>query len=209
MPSSLKEILISILILTGCLVIFLSDYGKPASQEVKPTDEQIAIEENNDKQKDLNQEEIEIKIFDLFKKETPNEENPNQENSPVNIVEEDKNKEVYEQALPQGIERPLIEMPIQSTSSLSLEEVLAEVDNLSSDLWLEYQVAQQEKSCQGCSQEKSSSTSGTSGICATILAAAGGYPCNCATLGCTPPVGPWCVHPCCCACCQVCCVWGI
>lgn len=181
---SLKEILILSLVLCGSLIIFFSHYQPPTDQnQEQKTAEQISSPVVED---------IEIKISTLSQRES----------QPTEELIEELTKES-----PLSMEQTETEddpSPSLKTPSLSLENILAEVENLSSDLWFEYQSIRQEKNGQNCCQPENSPSS----ICTTILAAPGpgGMLCNCATLGCTPPHGPWCVHPCCFACCQACCI---
>lgn len=86
---------------------------------------------------------------------------------------------------------------------LSLEDILSEIENLSSDLKLEFE---EKESCSGCSQSDGSSPS----ICSTILSSAGVSGCTCAnTMGvCCAGDPDHCScsnHPCCCVCCDDCC----
>lgn len=197
MPS-LKEILILIFVLFGCLVIALTNYKQPVSENLQQTETSKAILSETPHQvkaliwgetKDL--EERTDKQPQDDKKNQHVSENPELvQGNPQQAAESDEK-----------IRSPdFSQDKVSPETTLSLENILAEVKNLSSDLWLEFQTIRQED-CPSCSQPEDSQFS----ICATILTSPGAGACNCATLGCTPPVGPWCVHPCCCVCCPPCC----
>ena len=87
---------------------------------------------------------------------------------------------------------------------LSLETILFEVENLSSDLKLEFEnIQKQKENCPTCGQTEQYSPS----VCATILMSPGGVGCTCAPPCCyPPPIGCICAHPCCCVCCPPCCL---
>jgi hypothetical protein len=85
----------------------------------------------------------------------------------------------------------------------SLESILAEIDQMAEKIKINFEKSQG-KTCSTCGDNQSQTDDSGVPTCAAILAAGGGA-CNCATLGCTPPDPPWCVHPCCCVCCAACC----
>jgi len=183
-----KEILILIFVLVGCLVIVFSDFGQSDNklQSVEePSQKEIPVPSQS------------LGIFQQIQESS----HPTIDYSvaETNSVEENDNFETI-------TSRPEENTEILSQASLSLEDILAEVKNLSSDLKLEFEnIKNQKESCPSCGQSENTLTS----ICTTILGSPGGMVCNCATLGCTPPPpAPWCVHPCCWACCQACCLWG-
>jgi len=197
MPS-LKDILILIFVLFGCLVITLFSYKQPVSENLQQAKTSKAI---------LSETSYQVKA--LIWGETKDL----KEKSDKQPQDDEKNQQIFENyEFTQGNRQPAEESggktrspdfsqdDINPETTLSLETILAEVKNLSSDLWLEFQTIHQED-CPSCSQSEDSQFS----ICATILASPGVGACNCATLGCTPPVGPWCIHPCCCVCCPPCC----
>lgn len=178
MPS-LKEILILILVLFGSLVIVLANPNQSTNQQLE--------EENPTAQYNLNNNRINV-IKQI-------ENIPQQEITANPLI-----APPHQEQKPQS---ETIETTLQTTpkTTLSLETVLAEIENLSSELKLEFEnIQKQKQDCPSCSQSEESL-----GICATILAQLGGGACNCGTLHCTPPHGPWCVHPCCCVCCAACC----
>lgn len=183
MPS-LKEILILIFVLLSCLVITLTNYKQPVSENPQQTETSEAI---------LSETPYQVKalIWGETKDLKERSENPELVQGNPQQAEESDEK----------IRSPdFSQDKVSPEIILSLENILAEVKNLSSDLWLEFQTIRQED-CLSCPQSEDSQFS----ICATILTSPGAGACNCATLGCTPPVGPWCVHPCCCVCCPPCC----
>ncbi|MBL7154945.1 MAG: hypothetical protein ISS88_00355 [Candidatus Portnoybacteria bacterium] len=193
MPS-LKEILILIFVLFGCLVIFLSSPSQSVNQpsnKLQP-DEESSQNENSSLFGDI------WKLNShAFQQVEQTEEINNYSLSEASETSKVKEDNAFDALTQTDYSNNAIDQ-----TTLSLEIVLAEVENLSSDLKLEFENIQaQEESCPICSQSENPSPS----ICATILAAPGIGACNCATLGCTPEKGTWCVHPCCCVCCAVCC----
>jgi|GEM_PF-2055755 len=206
--SSLKEILILIFVLLGCLVIAFNNYKQPVNENLQQTETFKAIlSETSYQVKDLIWNEI----------KNPEERSENKDffgYRPIDKQPQDdeKNQHVSENPeLVQGNSQPAekydkkIGSPefsrdnISPKTTLSLETILAEAKNLSSDLWLEFQTIRQQD-CPSCSQPKNSSPS----ICATILNVAGGPGCSCAP-PCCYPWGCPCSHPCCCVCCSFCC----
>ena len=180
MPS-LKDILILIFVLAGCLIIAFSGQEQPL-QQIKETNNEVVQDSRV----------IPTTIFS-------SEETITETDSPVR-------KSAAPASPKSKVFGALSETDYSETDNtklfLSLETVLAEVENLSSELKLEFEYIQEQKeNCPSCSQPENSSPS----ICAVILAAPGGGACNCGTLNCTPEKGTWCVHPCCCVCCAACC----
>lgn len=230
MPS-LKEILILIFVLFGCLVITFTNYNQPVSENIQQTETSKTI---------LSETPYQVKA--LIWGETKDLE----ERSEKQPQDDEKNQYVSEnlelvQGNPQQAEESCGEIRSPETT-LSLETILAEVKNLSSDLWLEFRTIRQED-CPSCAQsednyylvmgyfsweeylsseqyrsdkenrlanqnslsdENLSLEYSSPSICATILAVAGGPGCSCAPPCCTPSGCP-CASPCCCVCCPVCC----
>jgi hypothetical protein len=201
MPS-LKEILILMFVLFGCWLIAFSASNQSVSEQGNiPYTEKENITSKNAKE---NQQQI----FNLIN---------------------NKSQLIKQPGYP-AIKRPFADIPtmteqgsrakitnltspdtknqnnVNEQASLSLETVLAEVENLVSDLKLELNNAQyQTESCPSCNTGENKSENLTTSICAAILATPGGGGCSCASLGCLPETGPLCVHPCCCVCCPSCC----
>lgn len=177
---SKRDLFILFLVLISAAVIFFANNGKTANKENQ--EREISEKQNQSYQS--------IIFFQESNKEK------NEENTENLISEEELkiNTDNKLSVLQTVSKEKIVSKKIEEIPSLN--DVLAEVNNLASDLKLEFEKYQQEKdSCPDCS--KSGST------CATILSAVGA--CNCASLGCTPPHGPWCVNPCCCVCCPACC----
>ena len=184
-----KEKITLILVLISCLIIAIFS---PELVKNKQT-------ENNDGEiKQIKNENI-----DLFKNIWSfNDQNTNKEIRIINSIipnptEENNNAQKTENSNPQN---PII-------NTMSIESVLSGIESLSSDLKLEFENIQEKQAdCPTCAEteEQSEIPITPNSTCATIISAGGGA-CNCASLGCTPPNGPWCVHPCCCVCCVACC----
>ena len=195
---SLKEILISIFVLLVCLIIFSSHNER--TQPVLPQNEVLKESQAGPVLPALqNPQPIPALVWEQV-------ENLN-EDKVKNLKSSQDNPQLLEQSSQPEIKNTANQSDNQDKTNPqitpSLKTILVEVENLSSDLWLEFKNIHQkgQQDCPGCSQPESPPPS----ICATILTSPGAGPCNCSTLGCTPPVGPWCVHPCCCVCCPVCC----
>jgi len=183
-----KEKLTLIFVLIGCLIIFLFSPELVKNKQIENNDGEIKQVKNEN--------------IDLFKNIWSfNDQDTNKEIGIINSIipnptEENNNTQKTESPNPQN---PIINI-------MSIESVLSGIENLSSDLKLEFENIQEEQAnCPTCAKiEKPSEIPITpDSTCATIMAAAGA--CNCGSLGCTPPTGTWCVHPCCCVCCAACC----
>lgn len=146
---SLKEILILIFVLFGCLVIALANYKQPVSENPQQAETSKAI---------LSETPYQVKA--LIWGET----NDLEEKSDKQTQDDEKNQHVSGNLeLVQGNPQPAEESGGQIRSpefsqdnispeiTLSLETILAKVKNLSSDLWLEFQTIRQED-CPSCSQ---------------------------------------------------------
>jgi len=95
------------------------------------------------------------------------------------------------------------EINLKQENKLSLENILAEIDQMAAKLKIKFEKSQKQ-TCSTCGNNQSQAETSEIPTCSAILAVGAGA-CNCATLGCTPPTGPWCVNPCCCVCCVACC----
>lgn len=186
---SFKEILILGLALIGSLIIALSIQGQPSPENNPPVYSEI----QSDSSLIANNQDIwaSQEIQNIPASPCPIEKTSQIELASTSILS--LKETISETILPET-------KNMASQQAPSLEEVLTEVENLSSELKSEFeQIQTQNKNCSTCGQTENASP------CATVLAQLGGGICNCATLGCTPWYGPWCVHPCCCVCCPVCC----
>lgn len=145
MPS-LKEILILIFVLFGCLVIALTNYKQPVNENPQQAEIPKAI---------LSETPYQVKALiwgetkDL-KERTDKQPRDDEKNQHIS-----KNSELI-QDNPQQVEESNkeIEGPdFSQDSALSLETILAEVGNLASDLKLEFETIRQSENCSTCGQE--------------------------------------------------------
>lgn len=181
MPS-LKEILILIFVLFSCLIIAFSNSNTDIKTAKKKN---TAVIKTQDKPL-------------ILSEETKMPENKQNNDSSAKTMTKQEN------IVNPSPNEVLLTTPVFN-ATLSLKTILDEVENLSSELKLEFENLQKQKeNCSSCGSQSEDLPSSPF-ICATILSAPGGGGCSCASLGCTPPVGPWCVNPCCCVCCPPCC----
>lgn len=124
----------------------------------------------------------------------------------VIVPEQGKNEKQEEAKLPEGnlASKPnqntslssLVESQPTSVKTVTLEQVLAQVQQLAADLKQDFE---NKKSCATCGNSAPSDS-----VCLTALLALGGAGCSCGPPCCTPKGCP-CASPCCCVCCPVCC----
>ncbi len=183
-----KEKFTLIFVLISCLMIAIFSPGLINNKQI----------ENNNKVVEQNKNE-DISLFKNiwgFSSKDTNEQIEDAD-SIISIIERNDNIQNTEEANPQN----------NTISIISIESVLSGIENLSSNLKLEFEnIKEEQADCPTCTGTESSSEIiiTPDSTCATIISVGGGA-CNCASLGCTPPNGPWCVHPCCCVCCAACC----
>jgi vacuolar-type H+-ATPase subunit I/STV1 len=194
---SFKEILILIFVLFGCLVITFSHTNQSINQpsDIKDIEEENIKATDSDKSRD--------KISGLFREidDSKISQTQSRQAEPPSQLSADVNLSIEEiTPISKVAETGNI---TNSEITYSLEDILAEVENLASELKLEFaNIQAQKESCSSCGQTENLSPS----ICATILTAAGGVGCSCAPPCCIPGEGCPCAHPCCCVCCQLCCL---
>jgi len=184
-----KEKITLIFVLISCLIIAIFSPGLINKKEIENNNKEI--EQNKNENIDL------FKNIWSFNSQETNEQIESANPIADSSLKEDNNTEDTRKTDTQN----------SSASAISIKNILSQIENLSSDLKLEFENIQKEQAgCPTCAKtEKPSEVPITpDSTCATIIAAGGGG-CNCASLGCTPPIGPWCVHPCCCVCCIACC----
>lgn len=185
MPSS-RELIILISVLLVSLIVALIGPYPPSDNGNK--DIQSNAENNNN--------------ISVFKNKT--EQFNKQSNQMQNIISSE-DQIVENISVPENNQEKTYQTNTDNSYTiipLSLEAVLNEIENLSSDLKLEFdKIRKQKENCPTCNQQEKSSFS----TCATILTAPGGGGCSCESLGCLPEEGPQCTDPCCCVCCAPCC----
>jgi len=174
-----KKNLTPIFVLAGCLIIAFFSYNWTDNKQI----------ETNNKDSSVIQEET--KELDLFKNiQSINSDNSQEEN--INLSEEKikENPSDNQNQILTSINTEAENTEAENNNLLSIEDIITEAENLS--LILKNKFDQKKE------QELSNPP------CLGVLAVSGGV-CNCATLGCTPPTGTWCINPCCCVCCAACC----
>lgn len=182
----LKENLALISILLCCVILFYA--SSILSDNKNDNIQKDAIENIIQNDKDS------LNLFkDKWSYEKTFYDNENTDKANDSDIDNKSNNEEFKESI-------ILSAPIKEVNEqlLSITSVLLEVGEISEQLKLELENIK-EQECSTCDQEYDFAPT-----CATILAGLSGG-CDCSTLGCTPPIGPWCVHPCCCVCCSACC----
>ncbi len=185
--SLFKKKLSPVLVLTCCLIMIFFLYSWTDNKPTK-------IDNNSASQEETKKLNLFKNIQSISSDNSQNvrQQDQNSDNNPI------KNTNLFEKKIIQDslddqnkiLTSTNTETEIENNNFLSIENIITEAENLSLILKKKFDQKQE--------QELSNPP------CLGVLAVSGGA-CNCVTLGCTPPIGPWCINPCCCVCCVACC----